>query len=78
LSLIDGDKVFTLDELAQKYFRQWLAVKVLERDHNGQPVKVIFLERDVNVMGVRQLTGVKDLCTMYTGPIPETDHLGMF
>lgn len=78
MSLIDGDKVYTLDELSQKYQRQWLAVKVVERDHNGQPVKVIFLERDVNVMGVRAAAGVKDICTLYTGPVPETDHLGMF
>ena len=78
MSLIDGDKIYTLDELAQKYHRQWIAVKVVERDQNGQPVKVIYLERDVNVAGVRQVPGIKDLCTFYTGPVPEIDHVGMF
>ena len=78
LSLNEGDNIFTIDELAQKYHRQWLAVTVVERDNNGQPLKVRFLARDVNVMGVRQVAGVKDFCTFYTGPIPETDHVGMF
>ena len=78
MSLYDSDRVYTIDELSQKYQRQWLAVTVVERDDNGQPLKVIFHERDVNVFGVRQIAGVKDLCTMYTGPIPETDHVGMF
>ena len=77
MSMNEGD-IFTIDELAQKYQRQWLAVTVVERDHNGQPLKVKFLARDVNVFGVRQVAGVKDLCTMYTGPVPETDHVGMF
>ena len=74
----ESDTIFTIDELSQKYHRQWLAVNVVERDNNGQPLKVKFLARDVNVFGVRQVEGVKDLCTMYTGPIPETDHVGMF
>ncbi|RJO60575.1 MAG: hypothetical protein C4542_08820 [Dehalococcoidia bacterium] len=78
MSLNEGDNIFTIDELAEKYPRQWLAVNVVERDNNGQPLKVKFLARDVNVFGVRQMTGNKDFCTMYTGPIPETDHVGMF
>jgi hypothetical protein len=77
----DGDTIYTLDELADTYARQWVAVTVMERDQNGQPLKVKVLAREINSSGARDSAwnkGARDFCTIYTGPIPEIEHVGMF
>ncbi len=75
---IHENEILSIDELTEKYPRQWLAVQVIERDkESGQPLKVKFLKRDIDLYAVRSdLTG--DFCTLYTGPIPEIRHVGMF
>ena len=76
---LDRGRTFTLDELAEKYPRQWLAVNVAERDsENGQPVRVTVLTREVDVYTARNNAGTQTFCTMYTGTIPEVKYLGMF
>jgi hypothetical protein len=69
---------FTLDELAEKYPRQWLAVTVVQRNNDGQPLKVNVLTHEIDVFTARNKAGTHDFCTIYTGPIPEVNHLGMF
>jgi hypothetical protein len=82
MGFYEGDVAYTLDELMEKYQRQWIAATVVERDNlTGQPVKVKMLAREINSSGVRQAawdTGSRDFCTIYTGPIPEIEHVGMF
>ena len=75
---IEPGKVFTLEELAQRYDRQWLAVNVVERDQNGQPLKVTVLKRGVNVYDTREGVGTSSFTTLWTGPVPEVNHVGMF
>lgn len=72
-------EIFSIDELAEKYPRQWLAVNVLERDsESGQPLKVKLLTKGIDLYSVRNKVGTNDFCTLYTGPIPEINHVGMF
>jgi hypothetical protein len=75
---IEPDRIFNMEELVERYPRQWLAVNVVERDENAQPVKVTVLKRGVNVYDAREGVGTPSFCTIYTGPIPEVLHLGMF
>jgi hypothetical protein len=75
---IEPGHVFNVEELAEKYPRQWLAVNVVERDANYQPVKVTVMKRSVNVFDVREGVGTLSFCTLFTGPIPEVAHKGMF
>jgi len=73
------NKVITIDEAINKYPRQWLGVRVIERDNDsGQPLKVEVLSRNVNLYGVRKEIGVDNICTIYTGPIPEIRHIALF
>jgi hypothetical protein len=75
----ETSEIYTLDELAKKYPRQWIAASVVERDsQNGQPLKVRFMAREITAMSVRSAVNSPDFCTIYTGPIPEIDHVGMF
>ena len=82
MGFIESDVVFTLAELEEKFKRQWVAVTVAERDpQNGQPLKIKIVAREINASGVRDRAwneGAKDFCTIYTGPIPEVEHVGMF
>ena len=76
---IEPGRVFTLAELSEKYPNQWLATDVVERDAaNGQPTKVTVLKRGVNAFTARDNVGTQTFCTMYTGLIPERNHVGMF
>ena len=71
--------IYTLEELGEKYPRQWIAASVVERDsQNGQPLKVRFLAREITAMSARSAVNSSDFCTFYTGPIPEINHVGMF
>jgi hypothetical protein len=77
--LSSTNKVITIDEAVSKYPRQWLGLKVIERDKDsGQPLKVEVLSRNMNLHGVRNEMGVDNICTMYTGPIPEVRHIALF
>ena len=75
---VDPEKILTIGELAEPYPRQWLAVNVVERDNNGQPVKVKVIKRGVDAFSARVDTGTTSFCTLYTGPVPELRHVGMF
>lgn len=68
-----------MDEVNEKYRRLWLAVKVVERDEeSGQPLIVKVLSSDLDSFGLRnKLYTEKEVCTFYTGPIPDMDHLLM-
>lgn len=71
-------EAITIEEAAEKYPRQWLGVKVVERDkESGQPLKVRVLSKNVDLVSVRTKIGMDDVCTLYTGPIPEINHLLM-
>jgi hypothetical protein len=79
MNINHSDDVYSLEELAEKYPRQWLSVAVVERDNqNGQPVRVKLLARELDVHSVRARTKSTDYCTFYTGPIPEVNYIGMF
>jgi len=72
-------EVITLEEAAEKYPRQWLGVKVVDRDkESGRPLKIKVLAKNVDLHIVRRNIGVDDVCTFYTGPIPETSTVLMF
>jgi len=72
-------KVMTLEEAAEKHPKQWLGVKVISRDkESGQPLKVKVLAKNVDLYSVRRNIGVDDVCTFYTGPIPEISIVLMF
>ena len=75
---IEYGKAYTMEELAAKYPRQWLAVDVVARDGSGQPLQVTVLKRGVNAGTVREVEGKSAFCTLYTGSIPELGHRGMF
>jgi hypothetical protein len=75
---LEPGRIFTMGELGEVYPGQWLAVEVIERDDAGQPVRVTVLKRGVNAMTVREDVGKSYFCTLYTGPIPEIAHRGMF
>ncbi len=75
---INQNKSYSLDELSARYPRQWLAVTVTERDENGQPVRASLLTREIDVFTARNNAGGVNFCTMYTGSIPEVNHVGMF
>ena len=69
----------TIEEAAKKYPRQWLGVKVVERDKvSGQPLKVKVLAKNMDLNIVRRNIGLDDVCTFYTGPIPEISMVLMF
>ena len=71
-------KVFSLDELAEEYPRQWLAVSVVERDsESGQPLKVRLITKDIDIHSIRSKVPVDDFCTSFTGSIPEINHVLM-
>jgi len=70
--------VITLEEAHLKYPDQWLAVKVVERDErSGQPLKVRVIAKNIDIYSVRKQAGVDDICTFYTGPIPQTSTVLM-
>ena len=72
-------EAITLEEAAEKYPRQWLGAKVVERDKvTGQPLKVKVFTRNADVHVVRTKIGLDDVCTFYTGPIPEISTVLMF
>lgn len=72
-------EAITLEEAAEKYPKQWLGVKVVERDkESGQPQKVKVLFKNVDLYSVRNHIGLDDVCTFYTGPIPEIKYVLMF
>jgi hypothetical protein len=75
---VNEPKIYSLEELTDAYPRHWLAVDVVERDHQGQPLKVTILARELDVFSVRRNAGRDNYCTLYTGPIPEVNHLGMY
>ena len=69
----------TIAEAAEKYPRQWLGVKVVERDKvSGQPLKVKVLAKNLDLNIVRRNIGLDDVCTFYTGPSPEISTVLMF
>jgi len=75
----DESKVFSIDELAEKYPRQWLAVSIVEREkESGQPLKVRIIAKDMDIHAIRTKVREDDFCTLYTGPIPEINHVLMF
>ena len=76
---MDQFETITIEEARKKYPRQWLGVKVIERDEeSGQPLEVTVLAKNIDLFYVRNTIGVNDVCTFYTGPIPETTLILMF
>jgi len=76
---LDQFETITIEEARKKYPRQWLGVKVVERDEeSGQPLKVTVIAKNIDLFYVRNTIGVNDVCTLYTGPIPETTLILMF
>lgn len=72
-------EVMTIEEAEKKYPRLWLSVKVISRDkQSGQPLKVKVLSKNVDIYTVRGNIGLDDVCTFYTGPIPEERMVMMF
>ena len=79
MNIANADNIYSLEELAVMYPRQWLSVEVVERDtQNAQPVRVKVIARELNVYAVRDQVGKCDFCTLCTGPIPEVNYVGMF
>jgi len=71
-------ETITLAEAVEKYPRKWLGVKVVERDtESGQPLKIKILFKNTDMYSVQNKIGVDDVCTFYTGPIPEERHVNM-
>jgi hypothetical protein len=60
-----------MEEATAKYPRQWIGVTVENRDESGQPETVKVVYKDLDLEFVRKNTEV-NICTFYTGPIPET------
>ena len=72
-------EVMTLEEATEKYPRQWLGAKVVEREKDtGQPFKVKVIARNADIHVVRTQIGLDDVCVFYTGPIPEIKTVLMF
>jgi hypothetical protein len=76
---LNQSEVVTIEEAKVKYPKQWLGAKVIERDiESGQPLKVRVLAKNMDLYDVRNTIGVDDVCTFYTGPIPEISLVLMF
>ena len=46
--------IFDLDELAEKFPRQWIAVSIVEREkETGQPLKVRLITKDMDIYSIR-------------------------
>lgn len=72
-------EAITLEKAAEKYPRQWLGAKVVEREKDtGQPLKVKVITRNTDVHVVRTKIGLDDVCIFYTGPIPEIKTVLLF
>jgi hypothetical protein len=70
---LNQNEVLTMEEAAEKYQRQWIGARVIERDlESGQPTKIQLVIRNVDVNTVRREIGFDDICTLWTGPVPET------
>ena len=66
-------ETMTLEEAAKNYPGQWIGVKVVDREaESGQPIKIQLLFKHVDVNTVRREIGFDDVCTLWTGPVPET------
>jgi hypothetical protein len=72
------NEIFTLRELRNRYPNEWLGVEVVEREEDsGQPLKIRLISRHVELSHIRE--NIKDeFCSIYTGPIPEVQHVLMF
>ena len=76
---MNQDEVITIDEAKVRYPKQWLGVEVVERDEeSGQPITVKVLAKNMDLFQIRSVVGVDNICTFYTGPIPETTLVLMF
>jgi hypothetical protein len=76
---LNEDEVITVEQAYSKYPREWLGVKVVARDKNsGQPVKIKILSKHLNLASYRNKLGANDICILYTGPIPEINHVALF
>ena len=70
--------ILGLEELAERFPRQWLAVSIIEREkETGQPLKVRLITKDLDIYSIRSKLTVDDFCSLYTGPIPEVKHVLM-
>jgi hypothetical protein len=62
-----------IEQLAQKYRGQWLALRVTARDASGQPRRALTLAHGATRAEVhRKVRRVSDVCLLYAGPaVPE-------
>ena len=66
------EQVMSLAEISKKYPDNWLAVKVLERDENAQPVRVKLIKKNQDLYNIRSGINEEDVCIFFTGSIPLT------
>jgi hypothetical protein len=76
---LNQNEVIPIDETKVRYPKQWLGVEVVERDEeSGQPIMVKVLAKNMDLFQIRKNVAADNICTFYTGPIPETSLVLMF
>lgn len=79
LPLADVENVLSLEEIMSKYAKEWVAVKVVERDSAGQPLKAEVLSHSVDRNQLRDnVADGKEVCIFYAGPIPWEGYVVIF
>lgn len=62
------EDVLTFTEIMQEYPEEWVAVRVADRDANGQPLSGVVAGHNKDKRSVRQDTmNEKELCIFYAG-----------
>lgn len=62
------EDILTLGEVFQEYPEEWVAIRVTERDANGQPQSGVVVGHDRDKHTLRENTATeKDLCIFYAG-----------
>ncbi len=66
-----SEEAQTEEEITEKYWGQWVAAKVVERDNGGQPVKFKIVSNSGDRYYLRNLvTDENDICIFYACKIP--------
>ncbi|MCL5067913.1 MAG: hypothetical protein M1368_06130 [Thaumarchaeota archaeon] len=63
------EEELAIEEIKQKFYGDWVAIRVTQRDESGQPLKGVVLAHDVNRTLLRNmLNDVAECCIFSTKP----------
>lgn len=72
-------KVMTMDEIMERYKGCWVAIKVVERDANAQPVRgEVISHHGIRSMVMKAIYNEPDVCILRATSVPEEGYMAMF